>query len=138
MKAEILGLDPVANETSRARSLVLGVDNEERRLPVKAFAKIVLRGAWEKSIWIRPQEFLPTDEGAVAFAVENGLASRRNLRLGRALIGEDSQTWYPVLQGLGPGESLATSNLESLDHGAEVLVLDALPKAETTSPLQKD
>jgi len=138
LKSDVLGLDPVANETSRARSLVLGVDNAERRLPVKAFANISLWGAWEKSIWIRPAEFLPTDQGAVAFVIENGLASRRVLRLGRALIGEDSQTWYPVLRGLRSGESLSTSNLESLENGAEVLVLDALPEAESFLPLQKD
>jgi len=138
LKAEILGLDPVANEKSRARPLVLGVDNEDLRLPVKAFAYIVLKGDWEKAIWIRPAEFLPTDDGAVAFVIENGLASRRALRLGRALIGDDSKTWYPVLKGLGAGESLAISNLESLQHGAEVLVLDALPEAETAQPAQKD
>lgn len=121
--AEFHGLAPVANPQSRARLLQLRFDNNDYQLAAGTFAEVFVDQGPRPAIWLQPSEFRVGDHGPEVIVVVDDKAEVRRLRLGRALIDADGNSWHPVLEGLGDGDRIAIDNLETPKHGDPLLVL---------------
>ncbi|RMH03627.1 MAG: efflux RND transporter periplasmic adaptor subunit, partial [Planctomycetota bacterium] len=124
LAGRLTGLEPAADPASRSRTAVIEVRDPEGRVPAGAFAEVELDLGRLAAIWLRPQEYRADEGGPVAFVVVAGRAERRPLRLGRARIDAAGLAWHPVLAGLEPGQSLVTDNLERVEDGAPLLLLE--------------
>ncbi|KAA3607794.1 MAG: HlyD family efflux transporter periplasmic adaptor subunit [Planctomycetota bacterium] len=120
-----IGLDPAAHSGSRSRRLSLELANADLRLPSGGFVEAILTQGTQLAVWLRPSEFRVESGRATAFVVASERqAQARELVFGRTLVDEEDRAWHPVLQGLQAGESLAIDNLEMVQDGGPVLVLE--------------
>ncbi len=133
----ILGLDPAA-ASLRHRELLIEVDNPDLRLPAGAFAEIGVDLGREEALWIRPHEYVVRGGSPRAFVAEAEgdivRARERRLRLGRPLVDEAGRTWFPVRDGLAAHDLLVVDNLEVLEDGGLLSLVERLPAAAEAPP----
>jgi membrane fusion protein, multidrug efflux system len=73
-----------------------------------------------------------TNEQAVVFAVENGVAQTRRIKMGVRLIGA-----VEVLEGIKPGEKVVVEGLQKVVPGAPVRVASPAEAVANSNPQPK-
>ena len=119
-QAQITHVAAAASQSSRMVDVTAQVVNPNRpELRPGAFARVTVPiGATREAPVIPQTAIRPTEQGFLAYTVENGTAKARLLTLGMRTA--DGQV--EVKNGLAPGETLVIRGAEALRDGAKVKV----------------
>jgi multidrug efflux system membrane fusion protein len=119
-EARITHVAAAANQASRMVDVTANVLNANRpELRPGAFARVVVPVGATRQAPVIPQTAIrPSEQGFLAYVVNDGVATQRILTLGMRT--EDGQV--EVKQGIQPGELLVIRGAEALRDGAKVKV----------------
>jgi membrane fusion protein (multidrug efflux system) len=115
---EIYSINPQVDAATRTVEIKAYVKNEEGRLKPGFFADVSLLTAVHKDALLLPETaVLILENKSIVFIVENDVASRREVKMGRRLSGK-----IEILEGLKVGEIVITAGQVPLHDGAQVRV----------------
>ncbi|HEX2121120.1 MAG TPA: efflux RND transporter periplasmic adaptor subunit, partial [Thermoanaerobaculia bacterium] len=119
-EARVTHVAAAANQASRMVDVTAHVINPDRpELRPGAFARVTLPIGAPREAPVIPQTAIrPSEQGFLAYVIEDGMARQRILTLGMRTA--DGQV--EVKSGLQPGESLVIRGAEALREGAKVKV----------------
>jgi membrane fusion protein, multidrug efflux system len=120
-------IDPVTRSVT-VRALVPNVDGA---LKPGMFMSVRLDRDARDAIMIPEAALVPEQSRQFTFVVENGKASRREVRIGRREPGK-----VEVVAGLRPGEHVVVEGTQKVREGAVVRELQAQPTPETAEALR--
>jgi multidrug efflux pump subunit AcrA (membrane-fusion protein) len=109
---------PVVDTETRAAPIEVNLENGDGRLRSGMFAKMTVVVARREGAVSVPKEAIAEGPVPAVFVIQNGKASRRELKLGLV-----NDTEAEVLSGLRPGENVAVFGLYGLKDGSPVEVL---------------
>lgn len=125
-KGTVYAIDPIVDVNGRAVRLRARVENKDRSLAPGLFARVTLTIGRKPGAILMPEAALvPHEGGGVVFTVEDGVAQRREVKLGKRLDGK-----VEVLDGLTVGELVVTAGQARLRDAAPVEVQDRQVSAQ--------
>ncbi|PPE73098.1 efflux transporter periplasmic adaptor subunit [Solimonas fluminis] len=116
-RGEVYAIEPRVADTTRSVGLRARLANPEGRLRPGLFARVRLQtGVREQVVVIPEQAVFPRGEQQFVYAVSQGVAREREIRLGQREPGR-----VEVAEGLKPGETIIISGLQKVSNGANVV-----------------
>lgn len=110
-------VDPVVQLPARTITVKAQVGNPRRNLKPGMFIEVRLATARRTDAVIVPEDaILPLQGASYVWVVQDGTASRREVRLGVRMPG-----FVELTEGLEPGEEVVVGGLERLSEGAPVM-----------------
>jgi multidrug efflux system membrane fusion protein len=131
-EAEIFHIARSADPKTRRVEVLARNPNEDERLKPGYFARALIEvGSRADAILLPETSVRATEEGFVAFVVENGKARRRSLEIGL----ESREGRIEVTRGIAPGDRVIVRGAGNVADGVEVQILsdeDGRAAAEKT------
>ncbi len=117
-KGHIDFIDTVVDEKTASVKARAILKNPDRKLLPGQFVRISIKGLKRKGVILVPQKaVLQTPSGPVVWVVVNGKAEMRPVKLGEA-----SEDYFIIEEGLKPGENVILDNLMKMRPGAPVII----------------
>ncbi|MBI5047950.1 MAG: efflux RND transporter periplasmic adaptor subunit [Deltaproteobacteria bacterium] len=113
---KIIRVSPSIDEKTRTFSIEARVPNHSNMLKSGFFAKVVIKTKQEKTVPFVPETAVYSFAGInKVYVIVNGAAAERFVKTG---IRE--QGWVEIMEGIKPGEKVATTGLDQLFDGARI------------------
>jgi len=118
-QGQVIEIGPAVDTATRSAKLRIHVDNSSGRLKTGMFAEgEILTGVQQRAIVIPSSAVYRSEgtlEGSYVFVVENGIAVRRGVRIGR-----ETDSKLEITEGLKPGDLLVAEQRIELAEGVRV------------------
>jgi membrane fusion protein (multidrug efflux system) len=125
---EVFFVSPFVDPVDRTASVKASIPNSDRALKPGMFANLALTLTVRENSTVIPETAVSqilTNEQALVFAVENGVAQMRRVKTGIRLVGG-----IEILEGIKPGEKVIVEGLQKVIPGAPVRVATPAAGAE--------
>jgi membrane fusion protein (multidrug efflux system) len=131
-EGRVLSVDSRVDPTTRAVTVRASVPNREGRLRPGMFVNVVLQRDQREAIVIPEEALVPEQDKQFVFVVADGVATRREVRIGARRPGE-----VEIIAGLELGERIVIEGTVKVRDGGPVQDLaarDAAPPAAAAAP----
>jgi membrane fusion protein (multidrug efflux system) len=128
---KIATIDSRIEQVSRAFRVRAVLPNPDLKLPAGMFMHVTVVLEERPAVLIPEQAVLAEGDSTFVYAVQDGRAQRREVRLGQREAGT-----VEVLDGVAAGETVVRAGLQRLRDGAEVSLPEA-PEPEDSAPQEQ-
>jgi membrane fusion protein (multidrug efflux system) len=111
----VLSVDSRVDPTTRAVTVRAAVPNADGRLRPGMFVNVVLQRDQREAIVVPEEALVPEQDKQFVFVVADGVATRREVRIGARRPGE-----VEILSGLAPGERIVIEGTVKVRDGGPV------------------
>jgi len=115
---KITRMSPAIDTESRTFTVEASVPNPGSLLKPGFFAKASILTGTERNVSFVPEEAVVSFAGIVKVYVIGGDKAEER----RVVTGQRTEGWVEILEGVNPGETVATSNLSQLATGTAVVI----------------
>lgn len=125
----VYAIDPRIADSSRSIAVRARLANDDGRLKPGLFARVRLETASEVQALVVPEQAIfPQGDQLFAYAIEDGKAVRRTVKVGQREPGRAE-----IVEGLKAGDQLVIAGLQKLSSGAPVQIIAAPPAGNTSA-----
>lgn len=130
---EVYAIDPRVADATRSIGVRARLPNEHGRLRPGLFARVRLEIANKaNAITVPEQAVFPNGDKLFVYAIEDGKAAVREVKLGMRLPGKAE-----ITSGLKPGDIVITAGLQKIGPGAPVMAINLQKPAADQTPQEK-
>jgi RND family efflux transporter MFP subunit len=123
---KIWRVSPTVDQAKRTFVAEALIDNPGARLKAGSYARAKIPTEKSETVVLLPTRAVQYVLGSnKAYVIKDGVIEAREVK-----IGERFETEVEVLEGVQPGESVATTNLNRLDTGSKVAIDTSVPVSE--------
>lgn len=118
---EVYAIDPLIDVNGRAIRVRARIENPEGLLRPGLFARVTVRGESRDAVVMVPESALvPRGETTIVYAVENGRAQEREVKIGRRTLGR-----VEIVEGIDARTMIVVAGQSRLRNGSPVEVVTA-------------